>query len=192
MPNTSRLSAAPVLGLTATRAVLLPAGSDRALRKLIADLFTVANRMEELRRRFGSKIGLSGPQFSMMMAIAELQGSNGVSVTKLADYQHVVPAFVTAEVGKLIRKGYITKNPDPTDGRVSRLRIARAGASALRSLMPLVRQVNDQLWGLESAEQFASVCGAIARIVETSARAVAIAGLPNGVVQVRPIRRVAP
>ena len=66
----------------------------------------------------------------MMMAIAELQGSAGVSVTKLANYQHVAPAFVTAEVGKLVRKGYISKNSDPADRRVSRLRIADGGASA--------------------------------------------------------------
>src|SRR5215470_3457013 len=135
----STRSAAPVLGLTASRPALLPGRSDRILRRLISNLFTVANRMETTRRHLGGRIGLSGPQFSIMMAIAELQEDAGVSVGRLAEYLHVAPAFITAEVGKLIVRNLIEKRADATDGRVSRLTIARKGESVLRSLVPLVR-----------------------------------------------------
>ena len=167
--------------MTASRAVLLPAKSDRALRKLIADLFTVAGRMAAVRQHLGARVGLSGPQFSMMMAVAELQGSAGVSVGKLARHLHVASAFVTAETGKLIRKRYIEKHADLADRRVARLCIGPEGRAALRPLMPLVREVNDLFWGFESREQFAAACGAIERIVGTSERAVAVAALPAGV-----------
>jgi len=173
----STRSAAPVLGLTASRAVLLPGKSDRALRKLIAGLFTVAERMAATRQRLGARIGLTGPQFSMMMAVAELQGSAGVSVGKLARYLQVASAFVTAEAGKLIRQGYLEKSVDLVDRRVARLRIGRDGRTALRPLMPLVRQVNDSFWGFESRQQFLTACEAVERVVNASERAMELAAL---------------
>ena len=175
-----RSCATTVLGPTASRAVLLPGKSDRVLRKLIADLFTVAGRMAAVRQHLGARVGLSGPQFSIMMAVAELQGAAGVSVGTLARHLHVASAFVTAETGKLIRKGYIEKHADAADRRVARLRIGREGQAALRPAMPLVREVNDLFWGFESRARFAAACGAIARIVDTSERAVAVAADPKG------------
>jgi DNA-binding MarR family transcriptional regulator len=192
MRNTLTRSAAPALGLTATRPVLLPDKSDRALRKLIAGLFTVSNRLETTRRHLGARIGLSGPQFSMMMAVAELQGSTGASVGKVAVYMRVAPAFITVEAGKLIEKGYLDKKQDAADGRVSRLRIARKGKSALRSLVPSVRQINDVFFAVESREQFGMLCQAIDRIVASSQRAVAMAAMPESVAEIsRRVRSMA-
>ena len=160
---------------TVTRRVLLPGGSDRAFRKLLYDFFTVANRIGGTRRHLGARIGLTGPQFSMLMAIAELEGAAGVSVGRVADYLHVAPTFVTAESGKLLRKGYLGKRPDAADRRVSRLRIRRAGRSALGSLIPLLQHVNDVFFDLESRAQFETLCRALDRMVASSLRALALA-----------------
>src|SRR5215471_4606151 len=115
------------IGLTATRSTLLPARSDHTLRRVIYHLFTISSRMEELRRLLGRPIGISGPQFSLLMAIAELSGSHGVSVGELAGYLHVSGPFVTAESRKLAGKGYIEKAADPSDLRVSRVRLSAKG-----------------------------------------------------------------
>ena len=80
-------------GLTATREVLLPGGSDHSLRTLLYNLFTIGNRLEEVRRYLGAGIGISGPQFTLLMAIRELEGEHGVSVGKLASYLHVAGTF---------------------------------------------------------------------------------------------------
>ncbi len=182
MPNTSTPNALCGLPLTATRPALLPGKSDRAFRKLLSDFFTVADRIETTRRHVGAVIGISGPQFSMMMAIAELEGSTGVSVGQVADYMHVAPPFVTAESGKLCRKGYLEKKVDTVDRRVSRLRIGRNGREALESLIPLVQQINDVFFDLESREQFKTLCRALDQMVGSSRRALAlaVAAAPDG------------
>ena len=102
---------ARIRSLTATRPALLPGGSDHDLRKLLYDVFTVGARLEEIRRELAARINLSGPQFTIMTAIAELEGSKGVSVGQVAEYLHVTQSFITVESGKLAQRGYIGKSP---------------------------------------------------------------------------------
>jgi MarR family transcriptional regulator, organic hydroperoxide resistance regulator len=156
--------------LTATREVLLPGGSDHALRTLLYNLFTIGNRMEEVRRYLGSCIGISGPQFSLMMAVLELQGSSGVSVGKIAEYLHVAGTFVAAESAKLTRKDYLEKRSDARDRRVSLLRVRPVGMAAIDSLLPELRQINDTFFEVESQAGFEALCHAAGRLVEGSRR----------------------
>ena len=166
--NTTRISSTPDRQLTATRDILLPGGSDHALRTLLYNLFTIGTRMEDVRRYLGSRIGISGPQFSLLMAIQELQGTTGVSVGKIAAYLLVAGTFVTAESAKLARKDYIEKRADPRDRRVCLLRVRPAGTKAIERLLPELQHVNDTFFALESREGFESLCRAAGRMVEGS------------------------
>jgi DNA-binding MarR family transcriptional regulator len=160
--------------LTATRDILLPERSDHALRTLLYNLFTIATRMEEVRRYLGSCIGISGPQFSLLMAIQELQGAGGASVGKIAGYLHVAGTFVTAESAKLTRKGYIEKRCDLHDRRVSLLRVRPEGYKAIERLIPELQQINDTFFELESREGFDSLCRAADRMVDGSRRVLSL------------------
>ncbi len=155
--------------MTATREILLPGGSDQALRTLLYNLFTIGNRMEEVRRYLGSCIGISGPQFSLLMAVLELQGPTGVSVGKIADYLHVAGTFVTAESAKLARKDYLEKRTDSRDRRVSLLRVRPAGMMAIDSLLPELQQINDTFFELESLADFEALCRAADKLVPMAA-----------------------
>jgi MarR family transcriptional regulator, organic hydroperoxide resistance regulator len=154
--------------LTATREILLPNGSDHALRNVLYNLFTIGNRMEEVRRYLGATIGITGPQFSLLMAVLELQGVTGVSVGKIADYLHVAGTFVTAESAKLAQIDYVEKRTDPRDRRVSLLRVLPKGMTAIESLLPELQHTNDTFFELESREGFESLCSAADRLVDGS------------------------
>lgn len=166
-PTLSTRSTPPV---TATRDILLPEGSDHALRSLLYNLFTIGTRMEEVRRYLGSCIDISGPQFSLLMAVLELQGTTGVSVGRIAEYLHVAGTFVTAESAKLAQKDYLEKRTDPRDRRVSLLRVRPAGMAAIDSLLPGLQEINDMFFELESREGFVALCDAAKRLVDGSLR----------------------
>jgi DNA-binding MarR family transcriptional regulator len=153
---------------TATRDILLPEGSDHALRTLLYNLFTIGTRMEEVRRYLGGRIGISGPQFSLMMAVLELQENTGVSVGKIAEYLHVAGTFVTAESAKLAQKNYLEKRTDVRDRRVSLLRVIPEGMAAIETLLPQLRQINDTFFELESRDGFDALCRAAERMVDGS------------------------
>jgi DNA-binding MarR family transcriptional regulator len=172
--STTPILSTPKSRLTATHDILLPDGSDHALRTLLYDLFTIGNRMEEVRRYMGACIGITGPQFSLLMAVLELQGANGVSVGKIAAYLHVAGTFVTAESAKLAGKDYLEKRTDSRDRRVSLLRVMPAGMKAIDSLLPEIQQINDTFFELESREGFDALCRAAGRLVDGSRRVLSL------------------
>ncbi|MGA2102707.1 MAG: MarR family winged helix-turn-helix transcriptional regulator [Candidatus Sulfotelmatobacter sp.] len=160
--------------LTATSPVLVSGKSDHSLRKLLYDFFTVSARMETVKRYLGERLGLTGPQYTIMMAVAELQGKTGVSVGRVGEYLHVSGTFVTMESGKLIKKGFLARHSDLQDRRVSLLSLAPKGAKALQALFPELQQINDVFFELDSRAEFERLCKTLEKLVGNGQRALAL------------------
>jgi len=160
--------------LTASSPILVSGGSDHTFRKLLYDFFTVSARLETMKRYLGKRLGISGPQYTIMMAVAELQGETGVSVGRVGEYLHVTGTFVTIESGKLVKKSFMEKHPDIRDGRLSLLSIAPKGVQALRSLFPELQQINDVFFELDSRTEFERLCKSLEKLVGNSQRAFAL------------------
>ena len=101
---------------TVSASELLDRGSELQFRGLIQDLLTVARRLETARDYFGRLINVTGPQYHLLMTVAQLQGALGVSVGTVAQVMHVSSAFVASETGKLSSLGLLRKFPNPQDG----------------------------------------------------------------------------
>jgi DNA-binding MarR family transcriptional regulator len=166
--------------LTATSPILVSGKSDHSLRKLLYDFFTVSARLETVKRYLGERLGLTGPQYTIMMAVAELQGKIGVSVGRVGEYLHVTGPFVTMESGKLIKKGFLERRSDLQDRRVSLLSVAPNGAKALQSLFPELQQINDVFFELGSRPEFERLCKTLEKLVGNSQRALALINATRG------------
>jgi DNA-binding MarR family transcriptional regulator len=166
--------------LTATSPILVSGKTDHSLRKLLYDFFTVSARMETVKRYLGERLNLTGPQYTIMMAVAELQGKAGVSVGRVGEYLHVTGTFVTMESGKLLKKGLLEKHPDHHDGRVSLLSLAPEGVKALQSLFPQLQQINDVFFELDSRAEFERLCKTLEKLVGNSQRALALINATRG------------
>src|SRR3954462_13151369 len=129
-----RRSGADELELPATvsRKPLLENGSDQRFRQLVYDLLTIATRMNAAREHLARGMGLSGPQYSVLMAIARFQGSDGVSVGVVARTLHVSSAFIATQTGKLAQAGLVSKRPNPKDRRGVLLSLTRAARVLIR------------------------------------------------------------
>ena len=127
-----------------------------------------------MRRYLGERLGLTGPQYSIIMAVAELQGQSGVSVGRVGEYLHVTGTFVTMESGKLIKKDFLEKRPDLQDRRVSLLSLAPKGIEALQSLFPELQQINDVFFELDSRAEFERLCKSLEKLVGNAQRALAL------------------
>ena len=64
--------------LTVTRRALLKGGSDVEFRRLIYRLLLVEERLRRARDFLGKRAGLTGPQYTMLITIAYLQGATGI------------------------------------------------------------------------------------------------------------------
>jgi DNA-binding MarR family transcriptional regulator len=153
---------------TVTREALLDRGSDRRFRSLVHDLLTIATRMEIVRAHHGRRIGITGPQYSVLMAIAQLQGASGVSVGAVAQALHVSSAFIAVETGKLARLGLVLKQRNPHDGRGILLSLAPAGRLKIDRAGAEIRAVNDLFFGALDPDAFRALSAAAGELVEGS------------------------
>lgn len=153
---------------TISRAALLENGTDQQFRQLVYDLFTIAARMNSVREHLARRMGITGPQYSVLIAVAQLQGRRGVSVGALAKVLHVSSAFIATETGKLAQSGLITKHPNPKDRRGVLLNLTRASRSLIERSSPEIRAVNDLFFGSLSRSAFEAMSPATAALVRSS------------------------
>lgn len=156
---------------TVSLPALLHKQSDQQFRRLVQDLLTVSRRLEMARDYFGRCINVTGPQYNLLMTVAQLQGTTGVSVGSVAQAMHVSSAFVTSETGKLSDVGLIRKRPNPEDGRGALLSLAPAGRLKIERLIGEIRTVNDLFFGFVGAQQFAELCASAGALVRGSSEA---------------------
>lgn len=159
------------LPMTVTRAPLLKGGSDQKFRALVVDLFTISTRLEMVREHLGRRMNISGPQYSILVAVAHLQGRDGISVGGLAQALHVSSAFIATEGGKLVRRKLLLKRTNPQDRRGVLLTVAPAGRLAVDRISGEIRMINDLFFGALNADLFAGLSEAAAALVESSAKA---------------------
>jgi DNA-binding MarR family transcriptional regulator len=161
------------LPTTASWPALLEKGSDDRFRRLVYDLLTIASRMTTVREHLGARMGISAPQYSLLMAVGQFQGACGVGVTAVAKVLHVSSAFVATESGKLAQAGLLAKRANPKDGRAVLLSLTRLGRSLIARNSAEIRAVNDIFFGTLTPSMFAAASAAMAALVRGSARATA-------------------
>jgi DNA-binding MarR family transcriptional regulator len=159
------------LPATVSLPALLPKQSDQQFRRLVQDLLTVSRRLEMARDFFGRRIHVTGPQYNLLMTVAQLQGTTGVRVGLVAQAMHVSSAFVTSETAKLSDVGLIRKRPNPEDGRGALLSLAPAGRVKIDRLIGEIRTVNDLFFGLLGAQAFAELSASAGALVRGSSEA---------------------
>lgn len=142
------------LPLSVSRPAVLTQGSDHEFRRLIHRMILNEGRLVDIRKSFARKVGVSGAQYTMLMAVLRLEGEAGIAIGALAEFLEVTGPHVTGEVRKLVAKGYVRKNANPKDGRGVLISLTRLGRSRLLSAFSFIRNVNDILFDGVTAEEF--------------------------------------
>jgi DNA-binding MarR family transcriptional regulator len=145
--------------------------SDQQFRRLIQDLLTLARRLETARDYFGRRINVTGPQYNLLMTVAQLEGATGVSIGAAAQAMHVSSSFVTAETGKLSVAGLLRKVRNPSDGRSALLKLTPPSRTKIHELFGEIRAVNDLFFGPLNARSFAALCESAEALVRGSREA---------------------
>jgi DNA-binding MarR family transcriptional regulator len=151
---------------TTTRPELLDDGiDDHRFRALIYDILAFSNRLEEVRNGLGALMGLTGPQYSALIAIRMLRDNDRIGISDIANYLHVSGAFITSEVNKLIKLGLVSKVPDEQDRRRVTVSITPEGEERLAKLSVHQRPVNDTLFANVTREEFQMLSALLPRLI---------------------------
>jgi DNA-binding MarR family transcriptional regulator len=158
---------------TVTRPELLVEGSDQAFRQFVHDTLAFSARLQQVRGQLGQVIGLSGTQYTVLIAIAHLRGTDErIGVNVVADHLHFSGAFVTIEINKLVAAGLVEKETDTEDRRRVVLGITPKARALLNALAPVQRPANDLLFSCLSAKDFSKIRKLMSELVETADQAI--------------------
>jgi MarR family transcriptional regulator, organic hydroperoxide resistance regulator len=159
--------------VTITRRALLVEGSDVEFRRLIYRLLLVEERLRRARDFLARRIGLSGPQYTLLITVAYLQGASGIPVRSLAKNLRVTSAFITSESRRLIELGLLAKRPNPHDSRSTLISVTAAGRRRIGKLIPELRTINNAFFARVSARSFRAATGFLEQLLAGSQAVVA-------------------
>jgi DNA-binding MarR family transcriptional regulator len=165
----------PFPPLTVTSSSLLVNGSDATFRELLGALLDVGSQVHELRSFIAGRLGVSEPQYRVLLAIAQMQKDEGVSVGAVAERMWVTTNFVTMEVRKLQAIGWVEKRQNPDDGRGVLLCMSQRGRDAFTTVIETVQSINDVMFDHMTAEEFEVMGRVTKRLVVHGRQALEVA-----------------
>ena len=154
-----------------SRAALLDAsGGDGGFRRLVYDILTMAGNFERIRERMAATLGLTGIQYHILMAVAEVGQGEPVTVSAIAGHLHITGAYVTMETRKLARTGLLDKRRNPDDRRSVLLSLTDESWRKLENFAPQLREINDTLFCDIGPKTFRQFCNIVDHMRRTSDR----------------------
>jgi DNA-binding MarR family transcriptional regulator len=160
--------------LTVSREELLSDGTDRDFRALVQGLLTFFGSHVAIRDGYASLLGLTGPQYTIMLCIRNLSDGGPVSVGTVAVHLRLSGSFITVETKTLEQRGLVSKDRGTEDRRVVSLSLTPNGVALLDSIAGLRRQVNDVEFGCLSKAEFQMLVPLVERLIQSGERALAL------------------
>ena len=175
MPNGSSQDArrAPRLPLSVSQPAMLADGTDREFRRLIYRMLIAEARLIDVRKAIARQVGVTGAQYSVMMAILHLEGEDGISIGGLAEHLEVTGPHITGEVRKLAARGLVRKLANPRDSRGVQVRLSGIGRKRLLDAFAYIRDVNNILFDHVPVQEFRALSRFYEKFIGNTARALA-------------------
>lgn len=161
--------------LTVSVPALLTNGTDAEFRQLVDKLLLFAMQIQNVRQSLSAAMGVTQPQYNILMVIAHEDATTGITVGEMAKRMNVTPSFVVVETNKLVGMGLLHKQPSNIDRRRIDLHLSDKAILLTTKIGPLQRSVNDSLFGNLSARDFRALVSIIDKLVASYGPALAAA-----------------
>jgi len=116
------------------------------IKRFTWEISSINVHLEEIRQFWARTLGISGPQWMIVMAISDLDKDDGVPVNVVSKLLHVDPSFVTTQSKLLEKKGLLRRKPSPTDARVVRLSLTDKTQKHLASLAEQYKSIREYVF----------------------------------------------
>nr|WP_247293567.1 MULTISPECIES: MarR family transcriptional regulator [unclassified Bradyrhizobium] len=124
---------------------------DRAVRDFIWNVVEIHSQIEEIHKSWAELLGLTEPQWLILMAIDELDQGRGVSGIAVASKLRIHPAFVTNQTKKLEVMEFLAREPSPDDARFVQMSLTEKARAEISKLSSKREALNSAL--LEGLDQ---------------------------------------
>jgi DNA-binding MarR family transcriptional regulator len=107
---------------------------DVLVREFVWDVISINIHLEEIRSVWARNLGITSPQWLILMAVNDLDRGKGASVRAVSTKLHVDPSFVTTQTKSLEKNGFVRRIPSEEDGRVVLMSLTDKASKQIASL----------------------------------------------------------
>jgi DNA-binding MarR family transcriptional regulator len=113
------------------------------IRRFTWVIAAISVHLEELRYFWAKTLGVSGPQWMILMALADMDEDDGVPVNVVSKKLHVDSSFVTTQSKLLEKKGFLRRRPSTEDARIVQMSLTDKTYKHLANLAAQQEALND-------------------------------------------------
>ena len=111
------------------------AGKNQDLvRRFTWEVASINVHLQEIRYFWAKTLGISGPQWMILMALDDLDQGDGISVKVVSKMLHVDPSFVTTQSKLLEKKGFVRRRVSEEDARIVQMSLTDKTYKHMESL----------------------------------------------------------
>ncbi|MBR0935713.1 MarR family transcriptional regulator [Bradyrhizobium jicamae] len=134
------------------------------IKRFTLEISSINCHLEEVRQLWGKTLGITGPQWMILMAVSDLDKDGGVPVNVVSKLLHVDPSFVTTQSKILEQKELLLRAPSPFDARVVRLSLTDKTRKHLASLAEQYKTFRKCVFDEFSERELAEFTGKLATL----------------------------
>jgi len=116
------------------------------IRRFTWVIASINVHLEELRYFWAKALGISGPQWLILMALADLDQDDGVPVNAVSKKLHVDSSFVTTQSKLLEKKGFLRRKTSAEDARIVKMSLTDKTYKHLSGLASQQEALNEFIY----------------------------------------------
>jgi MarR family transcriptional regulator, organic hydroperoxide resistance regulator len=134
------------------------------IRRFTWEIASISVYLEELRHFWAKTLGISGPQWMIVMALADLDEGEGVPVNAVSKMLHVDPSFVTTQSKLMEKKGLVRRKTSTADARIVNMSLSDKTYKHLANLASQQEALNEFIFSEFSPGEINDLTGKLAAL----------------------------
>src|SRR6266446_1048864 len=132
------------------------------IRRFTWVIASINVHLEELRYFWAKTLGISGPQWMILMALADMDQDDGVPVNVVSKKLHVDPSFVTTQSKLLEKKGFMRRKTSEDDARIVQMSLTDKTYKHMANLASQQEALNEFIFAEFGDRELTELTGKLA------------------------------
>ncbi|MGV7212011.1 MarR family winged helix-turn-helix transcriptional regulator [Bradyrhizobium sp. UFLA05-112] len=141
---------------------------DRAINDFIWNVVEIHSQLEEIHKSWAELLGITEPQWLILMAIEELDEGQGVAGIEVANKLRIHPAFVTNQTKSLEKDGLLSRAPRADDARYVLMSLTAKAKAEIAKLAKRKLALNSTMFNEFDEKSLADLNAALTRIAKNA------------------------
>jgi MarR family transcriptional regulator, organic hydroperoxide resistance regulator len=153
------------MGMVKQASLGIPSARNQdTVRRFTWEIASINVHLQELRYFWAKTLGISGPQWMILVALADLDKGDGVPVNVVSKMLHVDPSFVTTQSKMLEKKGFMRRKASDEDARVVRMSLTDKSYKHMSNLAAQQDALNEFIFAEFDDRQLSEFTGKLASL----------------------------